>query len=143
MTQHPSRLDLERYLVEELGAFRAHEIEAHVVACERCSAVLAEEARVEVALHEVARELVAVAGPAPKADAPTPLRTRSSLAVVAAGAVSLAAAWVLAVTPVTRGPTRAANARVSGGGVTECSASASDATPAALDGRSMDPLDGG
>jgi hypothetical protein len=63
--------------------------------------------------------------------------------VVVAGAVSLAAAWMVFVSPVTRGPTRATNVRASGGAAPEYSAAASDATPAALDGRSLDPLDGG
>lgn len=142
MNHHPSRRDLELYIVEELGTSRASEVEAHVVACERCSAVLAREARVDVALGEVARELLAVAGPALSSHGQTPSRSKSGLAVVAAGAVSLAAAWMLFVTPVTRGATRTADVRASGG-PSEHSADVSDATPAALDGSSLDPLDGG
>lgn len=142
MSQHPSRRDLELYIVEELGSSRACEVEAHVVACERCSAALAREARVDVALGEVARELLAVAGPARSSQGQAPSRTRSGLAVVAAGVVSLAAAWMLFVTPVMRGTTRTADVRASGG-PSERSAGVSDATPAAPDGSSLDPLDGG
>lgn len=52
MQPHPDDLDL--YVMGAVSDERREEIEAHVMACADCAAVLAREARLELALVEVA-----------------------------------------------------------------------------------------
>jgi len=51
---HPPRRQLAAYVQGELDGFDAESLEGHVARCDACSGSLAREARVEVALHQVA-----------------------------------------------------------------------------------------
>lgn len=51
---HPTADELELYVTDMLAGHRASEIEDHVIECERCAGALAAEARLEVALEQVA-----------------------------------------------------------------------------------------
>jgi anti-sigma factor RsiW len=140
MSEHLCRGDFELYVIDGLDAARAAEVEAHVVACEACGAKLANEAALEIAFEQVARVAVPVVGPTAAERVRLRPRPMTGLAVVTAGALSMAAAWMLFLLPVSHGSPRANLSRTSNGGY---GATPNDATPAALDGRSLDPLDGG
>jgi anti-sigma factor RsiW len=153
--QHLSPGDLEAFVIDALDAARAAEVEAHVVACPVCSAALAREAELELSLVEVAHavphsrsglgnerrpqhqaasvsERSGTARPRPAVQ-PSKPASRLGFAVVAAGTLSLAAAWVLLLMPVGRTQPVEPDSYTAAG----------DATTAALDGRNLDPLDGG
>jgi anti-sigma factor RsiW len=160
MSKHVSPSDLEQYIIDGLDAVRAAAVEAHVARCEACGAALAKEATLEMAFEQVARAPVRVIARSREqgrlrlplcavAPSPSPLRghrpkapARLSLAIVTGGTLSLAAAWMLFLVPAMRGAPRAAGSRTSAER-SGYSAVASDATTAAFDGRSPDPLDGG
>jgi hypothetical protein len=137
MSEHLSHLslaDLELFVIDGLDAMRAAEIEAHLVACPACSAALASEARLEIAFEEVARAPVPVVRRRAAVPVSARAQARLGFAVVAAGTLSLAAAWMFLLMPVAR----TQQAEPSG-----YTATATDATTSALDGRNLDPLDGG
>ncbi len=80
---HPTRSELEHYLIWELRgpvrSARALDLENHVAGCEHCAERLAREARMELALAEIAA-------------APRPARPgRRWLAALAAAAILLVA----------------------------------------------------
>jgi anti-sigma factor RsiW len=91
---HPTAHQLERYVIGALDAPDASAVEEHVASCPSCAAALACEARLEVAIREVAR-------------APTPLHQRaerSRIPIALAGAVAVlasAAVLVLLLRPAT------------------------------------------
>jgi hypothetical protein len=84
MTEHPDLGELEQFVLGELVGPALERFEAHVVACDACSARLAAEARLEVALVELAS--------LPPAAQRGRLRTR-----LATGAAIAAAAGLLLV----------------------------------------------
>jgi hypothetical protein len=157
MSKHCSPSDLELLAIDGLDAVRAADVEAHVVGCDLCSVALSKEAALELAFEQIARAPARVRRPIgdphrrplPRsARCDVPLRgqhhnkaARLGFAVVT-GTLSLAAAWMLFLTP---GEHRGQRTRVSptSGMPFERTAAASDATAAAFDGRSPDPLDGG
>jgi hypothetical protein len=137
MNEHLSPSDLELFVIDGLDAVLASRVEAHVLGCRECGEALAREARLEVDLEEVARRAARpVLVEATRRSRPAPVRPpRLGFALAAAGgALSLAAAWMLFATPVT------GTRQIDAIGRT---ATASDATVVALDGRNGDPLDGG
>lgn len=133
LTDHVTREDLELFVICALDAHRAHDVEAHVAECEACSLALAEEARLEIALIEVAaaRTAQTVRAPAARVTAvPSPARAATRPArpvlprprigrvvVASIGTLSLAAAWMLWLGSNTAGhtsvePTERTTARV-------------------------------
>jgi len=162
---HLSASELELFVIGGLGDVRAAAVEAHVGACERCADALAREARLEMALDEIAnaamtRDLPAsrpvvtstrlarkarpaarsLAEPCDDVRGVTPARR---LAIAAAGTLSFAAAFLLLLMPSRHfhGPTAS-------GKPAEASVSASQdaATSRVLDAMSTlayDRLDGG
>jgi hypothetical protein len=147
---HLSASELELFVIGALGNARAAAVEAHVGACERCAAALAREARVEMTLDEIANAAVtrdlSAPRPAAKSTGLAPRKPRPaarSLAITAAGSLSLAAAVLLLLVPSrhVRGPTAS-------GPPAEVRASAAQdaATARALDAMATiayDQLDGG
>jgi len=94
---HPTAVHLEHYVIGALDAADAVALEEHVARCSVCADALAREARLEVAIREVAR-------------APTPLRDRSErrsrIPLAMGGALAMlasAAALVLMVRPANKG----------------------------------------
>jgi len=92
IASHISREDLELFVIAGLDEHRAADVEAHVAECPVCSAALAREAELEMALLEVAAKQPARAhGPRPVVPRPRTAR----VIVAAVGTLSLAAAWML------------------------------------------------
>jgi hypothetical protein len=96
---HPALSELERYVTgTELDAARAARVEAHVAGCDGCAAALAGQARFELALAEVARQLPA--RPRGGASRPTgrPVRVAARIAAAAAAALAVVggARWLTA-----------------------------------------------
>ena len=154
---HLSASDLELYVIDGLDALRAARVEAHVFECEACSMALAREASLELALEEVARAPVTrdvprpMARPVASTHAHAPARRRVSFALATAGTLSLAAAWLLWLSPAThshpRSPSSDGYESVAGAGAGAGAAhdmAAGDAAISRLDAMAMrDALDGG
>lgn len=140
---HPSLNDLEHYVMGALDAVAAARVEAHVGECERCAAALAHEASLELAFEQVARAIElghpAVTRTAAKRDAAARAkvahRRTVSLACALGGALSIAAAWFLWVSPIPPDGMRTHGAPVVDVGA--------DAETASLDAMKSAGLDGG
>ncbi len=104
-TLHPVASDLELYVMGALDPATAARIEAHVGECEACAAALAHEARLEMAFEQIAHapetgvRIVAAKRDA-AARAATAHRRTVTFACALGGALSIAAAWFLWVSPV-------------------------------------------
>lgn len=81
MTDHPDDVLLRAYVMDELDALQTERLERHVLGCPPCLAKLQAEARVEIAMGEVA------------AAAPAPRKTPVAWAVGALAAVLVG--WVV------------------------------------------------
>jgi predicted anti-sigma-YlaC factor YlaD len=103
---HATREELALYVMGALDGARSGAVEDHVAQCGACAEALADEARVELALGEIAR----------RAEASSPAivvpvaglraaRARRDLAGGVAGALAAAAAIVLALASSTGGRT--------------------------------------
>ena len=158
MSEHLAASDLEQFVIGNLDATRAAHVEAHVVACDTCSAMLAREAQLEMALDEVAnapvtREIPVLAPGARAVAARREQRGRVSFAIAAAATLSIAAAWLLWLAPSThfRSPASAsdqadvaANRQSAGaGGVGGAPLDAATALRDTMTARAYDQLDGG
>jgi hypothetical protein len=135
---HLSASELELFVIGGLGHVRAAAVEAHVGACERCAAALTREARLEMALDEVAN--AAVTRDLPAVRRATPARR---VAIAAAGALSFAAAFLLLLMPPfhVRGPT--ASGRPAEASVSASQDAASSRVLDAMSTIAYDRLDGG
>ena len=104
-TLHPMASDLELYVMGALDAVTGARVEAHVAECSACAEALAHEARLEMAFEQIAHEpetgvrLVA-AKRAAAARAGTAHRRTVTFACALGGALSIAAAWFLWVSPM-------------------------------------------
>ena len=108
-TLHPMASDLELYVMGALDAVTGARVEAHVAECDACAEALAHEARLEMAFEQIAHEpetgvrLVA-AKRAAAARAGTAAVSEAARTVTFAcalgGALSIAAAWFLWVSPI-------------------------------------------
>lgn len=81
-------VDIELYVIGALGPQEAALVEEHVLACAECAAALAREAAVEM-------ELAAIAQAPPRLVRRFPRR----LVMAGAAGLSVAAAWLLFLTP--------------------------------------------
>jgi hypothetical protein len=102
-TMHPSAMDLEAYVTAGLERTRALDVEDHVAECAACAEALAGEARLEIAMGELAQFR---AGDARAVSAlPGSTRARPSVivyaAMIAAAAVFMliAGRWASPVEP--------------------------------------------
>ena len=108
-TVHPMASDLELYVMGALDAATGARVEAHVAECDACAAALAHEARLEMAFEQIAHapetgvRLVAQKRDA-AARAGTAHRRTVTFACALGGALSIAAAWFLWVSPVPQMP---------------------------------------
>jgi hypothetical protein len=97
--RHASSAELELYIVGALGPLRQEWIEAHCAACASCAAALAEEARLEVAFEQVAKQAALAGRRARRSEgtrlAPRWLRPVRPAAYGAAGLLAVAAAVML------------------------------------------------
>ncbi len=84
MSGHPHPEAFEHYVLGLLDAGAQGELEAHLGACPACAAALAREARLELALMEVARAPVSL-----KATRARRLRLGAAAAAVAAAAAAV------------------------------------------------------
>jgi anti-sigma factor RsiW len=146
--RHASASELELYVIEALDPITAAEIESHVMECEACAERLAGEARLEMAFEQVAANAASDARPAnvTKLHARRSLVHRGTVTIACAlgGAVSLAAAWLLWISP---GGAPAEHVHGAGGQdvAVHHDSYLDDAsgTTASLDARLRDGLDGG
>jgi len=141
---HASARDLELYVIGALDPASAARVEAHVCDCEACAASLAGEARLEMAFEQIAigldpdRSQVrrAVAKRDAASRAVVTHRRTVTIACALGGALSIAAAWFLWVTPAPQ------DARALGAPTVDVNADA-ETTTASLDAMKTAGLDGG
>jgi hypothetical protein len=107
---HPSKDDLALWVMGALDPEPAARLEAHVPTCAACAAMLAREARLEIALHEVGASL-----PEPRASGSVrTMRPFGRAAVVAVGvAVAVAAGYLVWIARPGHGDTARAAERSS------------------------------
>lgn len=110
-TEHPPVTDFELYVMGELAPERCDALAEHVKGCDACARRLESEARVEVALYDVA-ESPSLAAPAARVTeaVPQPRKSRRGAAVMAiAAALAVAASYLVWLTrPDHAGVARAA-----------------------------------
>ena len=147
--RHATASELELYVIDALDPLSAAEVEAHVAMCEDCAAALAGESRLEMACEELA---VSIDRPV-RAHVPTTAkrglvhRRAVTLACAVGGALSIAAAWLLWLSP--GGGTMNSGEHALGAGAQDVAAHRdsylddASGTTASLDARFRDGLDGG
>jgi anti-sigma factor RsiW len=151
---HLSARDLEAFVIGALDPVRASEVEAHVLECERCSSALAGEAKLEMALDEIANAPTVRDVPAPRPisiRARQVARARTGFLMAAAGTLSLAAAWMIWLAPASH--SRATGTAMGGGDSSDVVATAAAHGPQAAQDAALpkisdamaryDSLDGG
>jgi anti-sigma factor RsiW len=146
ITLHPIASDLELYVMGALDPVTASRVEAHIADCEACASALAHEAALEMAFEQIARapetsvKLVAQKRDA-AAKAGSMHRRTVSIACALGGALSIAAAWILWVSPVPPDAVRVLGAPTYDVGADAESGSSN--TTASLDAMRSAGLDGG
>lgn len=149
--RHATASELELYVIDALDPLSAAEVEAHVALCEECALALAGEARLEMAFEELGAAVITVASSA-RAHAPSTKRgvvhrRAVTMACAMGGALSLAAAWLLWLSP--GGGAGAGGDHALGAGAQDVAAHResyvddASGTTASLDARFRDVLDGG
>jgi anti-sigma factor RsiW len=149
---HATASELELYVIDALDPLSAAEVEAHVSACEACALALAGEARLEMAFAQVAdsqggaeRSLRAHAVSSKRG---VVHRRAVTMACAMGGALSLAAAWLLWLSPGGGGAGTSGDHAL-GAGAQDIAAHRdsyvddASGTTASLDARFRDVLDGG
>jgi len=92
MSDHPTPAEIEAFVLGIRAAAPGSEFEAHVSSCSECAALLAHEARVELALGSVAASSKA-----------PPARARRAVMTATIAALAAAAAWAIARAPAPAG----------------------------------------
>ena len=95
-TLHPMASDLELYVMGALDAVTGARVEAHVAECDACAEALAHEPETGVRLVAAKRAAAARAGTAAVSEAARTV----TFACALGGALSIAAAWFLWVSPI-------------------------------------------
>jgi len=104
---HPTVEELELYVADELSGSRATEIEDHAAGCDACGVALAAEARLELALEQIAG-FRAEHDVVPMAPGRSRSRSIVGAALMAAAALLVVAAGEAIVRPAPSQPAPAA-----------------------------------
>ena len=153
-TRHATASELELYVIDALDPLSAAEVEAHVALCEACALALEGEARLEMAFEELGAAVITVDSPARARAAVAKRgvvhRRAVTMACAMGGALSLAAAWLLWLSPGGGGAGAGAGGdHALGAGAQDVAAHResyvddASGTTASLDARFRDVLDGG